>query len=452
MAEAVVIDLGEDWALPHDAPPPAGHWQGRWRGWLRRGAMAVTPLLILILGGSAVAQPVLRQVRTLPAIGGDAFELAGDRIFVLAHGRGSSGGTVTAFPLPQGAPRWTATLAEPRVDAIQLVPSAGVLLAWSYSDQTGSRVTALDQNTGRTLWRMADAPAGDLRLETGQMLLVTSGPEGLTGVRMIDLRSGRPVWSRSPPPGANLSVVQTPAGGTSTGRIVLQLPDGAAQVLDEDSGKILATGKLPAPPPIQRSSGPSQASVSAIGDQVLFTDVRLNDTVVTAYGLSDMTRRWQVTVPVRAFGVGPCGPVLCVQGDTGTAAVDPSSGAIRWQADWAGAWPLGPWLAAITNDNRGERAALIRPRDGQTLLDLGRWRVPWMPRPGGPMLMVADQPGRLGAWLGVLDTPGLAIRPLGWLPEAVRDQCRFGSATSTYLACGTVHGYTRVWQYRARPE
>jgi hypothetical protein len=66
--------------------------------------------------------------------------------------------------------------------------------------------------------------------------------------------------------------------------------------------------------------------------------------------------------------------------------------------------------------------------------------------------VVSDQPGRLGAWLGVIDTPTLAIRPLGWLSEATRDQCQTGSATTTYLACGTVHGYTRVWQFRARPE
>lgn len=459
MAEAVVIDLGEDWALPHDPPPPAGHWRGRWRVWLRRGVMVVAPLLILTLGGSAVAQPVLRQVRTLPVISGESFELAGDRIFVLEHGPTSNSGNavITAFPLPQGAPQWKATLVERRVDSIQLVPSAGVLLAWSYNvevDQTNPLVAALDQNTGRVLWRMADASVGDLRVETGRMLLVTSGSKGMTAVRMVDLRSGRPVWSQSPPPGANLTVVQTGAGEPSTGRIVLQMPDGAAQVLDEDSGKVLTTGKLPAPPPIQQSSGPSQSSVTAVGDNVLFTDPRLNDTVVTAYGLSDLTRHWQVTVPVRAFGVTDCGPVLCVQGDSGTTAVDPLSGTIRWQADWVGSWPLGPWLEMVTNDIRGEHAAIIRPLDGKTLLDLGRWRVPWPPRPGSPTLAVSDQPGRLGAWLGVLDThnPGLAIRPLGWLPEAVRDQCQTGSATPAYLACGTVHGYIRVWQYRARPE
>jgi outer membrane protein assembly factor BamB len=449
METTAVIDLGGDWTLPRDTPPQVGRWRVWWRGWLRRGVIAVTPLLILVLGGGGAAQPALRWVATLPTVSGDTFELTGDRIFVFHRPQADSGAVITAYSLPRGAPLWTATLPGGRADAIQLVPSAGILLAWSSNaEQSNQGVAALDQDTGRVLWRIADAATSDLRPESGRMLLTTSGSAGTTTIRMVDLRSGQPVWSQSPPPAAKLAVVQTSTGEPSEGRILLQTPDGTTQVLDENTGKVLTTGKLPMPPATPESSGPGRASLTGVGDQLLVTEVQLSNTVITAYGLSNLTQRWQVTVPVRAYGVSPCGPVLCVQGDDGVAALDPPSGTIRWQnADFAGAWPMGPWLQTIANDTRGEQRAIVRPLDGQTLLNLARWLVLSPSRPSAPALLVTDQPGRLGAWIGVLDTPPLAIRPLGWLPDAIRDQCRTSLPTPTYLACGIVHGQIRIWEY-----
>jgi hypothetical protein len=92
------------------------------------------------------------------------------------------------------------------------------------------------------------------------------------------------------------------------------------------------------------------------------------------------------------------------------------------------------------------QSTIIDPVDGRPLVNLGQWAMRSLPRPGAPALLTAGQPGRAGAWLGVLDEPTFTIRSVGWLPDAAKPDCRVSQTAPVYLACGTTRRVT-VWRY-----
>jgi hypothetical protein len=444
MDTAAVIELGDDWAPDYDAPAPAGSWRDRWGGWLRPAAAAASLLLILVLAGSAVARPVLTQVRSLPTVSDRAAELGSDRLFVTQSGSESTT-VITAYPLPVGAPLWRAPMSHQSVDGLQLVPEAGVLLAWTSTNGGPDRqFTVIDANTGQARLRSSDAALADMRPD-GRMLLSRPGSVG-PSLSLVDLRSGEVVWMQQQAHPTEVAVAQSSTGGPGSRRIALRSPDGTAQILDEDTGSVLVTGRLPAPVATVQSTGLDQVGLSVIGDQVLIVEPRGEDTLVTAYDLVRLGRRWQVTVPGPAFTVAGCGPVLCMQADRGLFTLDPASGRIRWRSSqWQAAWFTEAWLVALAPQS-GDRFTIVDPVDGRPLLDLGQWSLRSLPRPGASALLIASKPGRPGAWLGLLDESTFTVRTVGWLPDADRARCQVSRAAPVYVVCAVNHRVT-VWRY-----
>jgi outer membrane protein assembly factor BamB len=447
-----MIDLGRDRSVPGGRP--------RRRDWRARWFAVVGVLLALLLGGSAAAPaPRLTPVLTLPASAGMSFLAAGDTLYLAA--RDDSGDwRLTAHRLPDGAIRWSMPLADQAGGILDGVARGRVLLL-SSRDQAlhGQLWGAVDMATGRVLWRVADVarvvwawlPAGWTTVSSpagsAPRVLVASGDEaGESGLRSLDARSGRLVWSRSLP----AAVVQTfvPArDGGGADRIVLLAPDGNTEVIAADTGRTLVAGRLDVPPAATEPvAAPGRPELSVAGDEAVVSYPHGDAAVIIAYDLGTLAERWRVTRPTTGIYISACGQLLCVGDQTGLTGVDPATGRDRWHTPaWFAAEPTVGGLVASVSDRPHGRRALIDPRTGQTQLDLTGWSLPIASIDAPTSLIVGRGDGQDDrVWVGALDPAPPTLRLLGWLTAVTDDSC---SNTATYLACSTPDLHVRVWRY-----
>jgi hypothetical protein len=427
MKAVAVIELESDWESRQESRSPASS--------RRRVLAAAGLLLVLMLGGSAPARPAFSQLAALPAKVGSTFDLAGEQIFTLTRGPGGMA-VVTAYGLPRGTQQWSTTLPQ-GIDVVRLV-APGVLLAETLNGGgADQRVAVLDPVTGRVRWQTGEASVWDVRPESGRLLLVSPGPNKPTAMRVVELGSGRLLWSQP------LSDQVYPLVGSS-GSIVAQSPDGLTRVVDEDSGRLLAEARLPAPSVTDQAMFTAPTSWYQIGDQLLFMYSQHGVGVVTAYASATLTQRWRVTFQSLVNYVAPCGPMLCLGDQRTLTAVDPATGAVRWHSE--------RWLLIDSFDDRllakailADDYAILDTATGRQLLDLGTWSLLPQNRSRGPVMLARERTGPPGVWFGVLDEKRLAIAPLGWLTGLVKERCQ---ASAAYLACLTTDGPLRVWRYR----
>src|SRR6185436_19054264 len=88
-------------------------------------------------------------------------------------------------------------------------------------------------------------------------------------------------------------------------------------------------------------------------------------TVVVGYELPGLTPRWRVRARATK-AVAPCGALICVTGDRGVTAVDPTRGEVSW---------TDAGLRSIAGDvavTRDGRAARLDPATGRVVEKLGR--------------------------------------------------------------------------------
>jgi outer membrane protein assembly factor BamB len=432
----MIIDL--DSAGPADAPPPKTS--------IRRRAVvagaAVSLLLSLSLGGSAGTASVVRPLTSVPAIINDSFELAGDRLFVLANADGST--RIDAYRLPGGQRLWRATVPE-QMNLLQFAAPAGVLLAETDGGPDSGRIAALDAGTGRVLWRQTGALFPPQFVDP-HVLMMQIDPDRGQELRLVDPRTGARLWSSPVGQGDD-------DAATGSGRLVLRSDAGDAQVVDEDTGRVLATGRLAGAP--DPGTSPARTPMTGVlsrlfaaGGQLFVTSPQARGTVVTAYAADTFAQRWQITVDDIVRNIEDCGPVLCFNGDGAITAVEPATGRTRWRnsASIDGIATDG-WLRATVAVNGSDgQVVVMNPDTGKVALDLG----PWAPvtRNGGeaPPVLTRSEFGRLGAWVAVPEQS--QIRPVGWLPDVVSHQCQLSRSVQTYLACATHTGPVRVWEYR----
>lgn len=465
MRASGVIDLGSDWTLPREAPRP------RTRIRRRYPLVALIAAVVLLLGGSTEPGQSLTLVATLPPSAGDPaggagsgeVAVGGGFIYTTSHApRGR--GVITAYRLPGGRPLWSVSLAD-WVTGVIPVPRTGVLLAETYQDALGRQhVSAIDETTGRLLWQSPrDEYVADVL--AGQALL-TSGPASApVTLRLVAARTGATVWSATAPGGTDVTISaiwmasadEALSQRDGPALLVLRAPKGPVRVLDERSGRTVASATLDPPPPFQPGSGPPGQGQSIVGDEYLLTFSLGNLTVVAAYALDTLARRWQTTLNTLAYYVTDCGSVLCVSGrDCGLAncvsgptdsltALDPATGAVRWHtARWSAAMPVGGDLLAFS-DRFDSTDEVVDPATGRPLLRLDQWSPVGSTMPGAAPVLAAPGSGGQGDWFALLDGGQPGIRPLGFVPGVAANLCR---ATPVYLVCDQPGGGLRVWRYQ----
>ncbi|MEN3310658.1 MAG: hypothetical protein V7603_6860 [Micromonosporaceae bacterium] len=435
----MLIDLDEDRCVTPGRYP-------------RRTIAPLVAVLVALLapalcgGGAVAARPALVPLASVPARGATAIGVTPRDLYVARD----DPPTVSGYALPGGRRRWRVRMSMP-VTVLRVLAGARVLLASEDAGGTG-RLVALDSSTGAVLWSrpgasIVDIPAG------GRALLRWPAGAGTDELGWVLVRTGRPVWSRPVPRQADVGVSHAP---DRSGGLLVTDADGAADLLAEDTGAVLASGQLGSlvgdvvltPGPAGGTPAPSagRLPVQVLGGQFLVAHRRNAGTGwLTGFDMNTLARRWTITGDLLGESF-PCGQLLCLGSAQGIRAVDGTTGAVRWSTDrWQYAGPLdgrrllayGAAQTAVLDAYTGRLLWLVDPQWTQLVLaDAGPGD------PARPALLRrpdARRPDRY--WLAPL---AAAAHPVGYVTGVDWRSC---AISGDLLACRTRAGRVAVWRY-----
>ena len=371
-----VIELGLVQEDDGETPARRPLRRGELRRWL---AAAVGVLCLLTVTGSAVPRP--RGLPTLwstPFMDSDDYRMAGDVVYLL---RTFGGATLAAHDARTGAELWktgdvpdASGLGPPR-NGIILLPADHESVQFDLDDGTTTyedfnrETAAVDTSTGRQLWRVP----GGLSVATDDRVVLTEHNAtggGLRALRAVRLSDGSPVWSR--PAGDYQNWVIT--DGPPYERIVMVTRDGVVEVLNLADGRLLTSKKIPWP-----VSQAAQEDTMAMldGGNLFVTSSSPTKTTVVAYEVDTMRELWRLEHP-GGGGVFDCGPILCLNSESGTDGYDRATGEPRWHIGGvANGYPIFGDLLLTSNDNIGARYSLTDRRTGKVVIDLGAVNPVW---------------------------------------------------------------------------
>lgn len=423
-AAGAVIDLD----LAGAAPSRPGVAR---RSWSRRPGRRPTPAavaavafaLLVVLGADAIGdRPRFAAPVDLSLGGVDSWSMGDQSVYALAEGE------LTAYRLEDGARRWTVR-----------VPPDAIFTEWDLAGlimlimPASARSVAYAEASGARVWERSGLPNWG---SSDGRTIVMGGDDDVDGVdavswqtfTRIDVRTGRPNWAYARRFGADSPVLAPDGVGGSDLYGMLRVDDTGSWLTD------LATGvERPLPGRWRWAQVVHGVLLAAAGRGAL-----------TAYDLATMRPLW--TNGEWTGSVLPCGPNLCLDGESGVVAVDPATGRVRWRAAlhvqggntdriFASDLPDGSADSFAVVIDAGTGEVLRRFPDRLVMSAGSRGRAP----------MVGFDPRTRLLDVAVLDLDRLIVYPLDRVPGAV-DTCR---ATMTHLACPTAPGRLRIWRYAA---
>lgn len=427
-----VIDLGEvtsDEAVP---AVPLDHRR------VLRATLALLSLAgVVLLAGSAHGTPAgVRRLWTQQYRDSDTIAMDGRNAYV---GQSSGGPHLAAYDLDTGKLRWTARTGRevtdyaPRLAGdILLAPADPLMITQEepdgsrYAYETVRSTVALDAVTGRELWRTdGDATptaAGDTAL------VAAHDEQGRTvRLRLVRLRDGGEIWSRSVPPLTGWTPL--PGIGRPTA-VVTATADGEINIYGYADGGLRTSGHLAPDPRARWASLIAEAGYLAVirGDEA-------QEIVTTVYRSDDLKPLWKTRFAL------PCGALLCSQDSSGISAHDPLSGRVLWTAP-------GTQDIRVVGDDRimlgvtldGTRWQLAELRTGRPIGGPVAGVLTEEPDPDGSVLLLrpsVDPVGRLVVTR--LDIAGGRLDTLGSLVGTTEEAMRC-SAIPGYLACPLADG------------
>ena len=390
---------------------------------------AVVLLTLALLGGAASGGRMLSHVLSADPQPAAAFVLSDDSLFTASFGDPA----IRRWRLADGELSWTAKLPQTAQDLVYDEASR-VLMARSGIDPN---VSFLDADTGAVLWHNESPDIAVVTMGGARVLLQTNVAESRRALRLVDARTGRPVWSRVVDstgyfdPGDYLP-------GRAPARLIAVDTAGHAVVLQYSDGSVLAEGDLDVDFPAQTNNafGADYATIATVGDILYVSRRDRGVSTLTAWSIDSVTRRWQVTGGPAGYVVD-CGPVICVAEDGLVSALDPADGRVLWQRRGLGiAFRYDDRSLLAYDESENPEAMLLDPRTGAVRLRLGR--VVQL----GDALLRADSV-RIGRnWVEVADDDGV-LHVVGALDTAVASRC---ASRGQYLACATSTGATQVWR------
>ncbi|SCF37530.1 Outer membrane protein assembly factor BamB, contains PQQ-like beta-propeller repeat [Micromonospora purpureochromogenes] len=395
----------------------------------------VAATLVLTLVSLAAAAPVAAATSfTVPARSSTTAFLQDDRLFLLepADAPAGRGGQLTAYAVPAAgdgplAPLWRTPLPAAGTDGAVFVHRDVVLVTGGSLDGP-RRAFAFDLDTGRLRWERPGhlAPAGDA------LLALENGSAEPGRVSSVDPATGRVGWSVATPAEATTYRVR-PDG---VDRIVASPSSGQVEVWDARTGARLRSADIhPGELPVYQRS----QSV----DELLLV-LRDSAALVTAYGLDELDRRWEIRLGLVAY-FAACGPLLCAYGQTGGMwALDRTTGNVRWRAT---RWHEtliereGRMLVRGPGSGAQDSFAVLDTATGRTVADLGTWQVsgryPAEDRPIGVRPADGDR-----LFVAELDVAGGRTRVLDVLAGVTGD-CQ---ADARLLLCRRSGGGFGIWR------
>lgn len=470
MPEPVVIDLGE--VRGHPEPEPAGSPPRRYRA---VAVAAVVAALLVALGGARPVPVALTEVR-VPVVTGETMDVIDDRLYVVTPhhnvprpaGPPGEDRTLTAYRLPDGRRLWRSRVPDTGPE-FHVYGTVGDMLLLSLHGQT-TEIIAVDRATGAYRWRRTGWPFGST--EAGpdrptRLLLVSSDtdssqPETQT-VSAVNPATGAVLWSYHLPVGSHLNAAIN--GTFELFRLVIGHASGRVDVLDPATGRRVG-GAVLRPPVSPPGSAPTSEAgqeetaeetaeetrtwLSMAGDLVLVASG--DGLTVTAYAVSDLTRRWELRLrqplPIGWLGAWHVQDDLLFlhSMDEQVQAIDRQTGRTAWSGSWgfverAGRWLLAGRFGAGLDD--GVDLTLIDPATGRVHRRLGTWTMLSRRTPGEPMLSQHD-PGAARAWFGLLEHDAGRVRLVGVAEGVLRD-CQAGRGV---VVCRRVDSTIGIWAYR----
>jgi outer membrane protein assembly factor BamB len=436
---SVLIDLGDDWSVAEDAP-------SRRRRPSSRALVAGAGLLALLLPVAAAApEPAFVQLAAITVQGPVTVESGPAAVFV---GEQASGGTATVsrYSVSTGRRTWSTPLADPP-ESLRYVESAQVLAVSTFEPiPDSSRLTVLDGNTGRQLWSSAGYLLwpwpSDARVERDEpaMLLVGDSSEQRQ-LRLVQLRTGHPLWSRRIDAGAEVQL----AGGAGTGRpdVLVIASDGTATVLAHDTGAVRATKRLSS---LSGPGGPNdptgQTSLSVVGTALIVQHRTDSTTTLFDYDLPSLTERWRRSGSYFGFP-NDCGIVLCVGELDRLAALDPRDGTVRWTVDqWQGAGLISGDRLLGYRIGEGQHSGVLDARTGRLLLELDNWS-PVATLTESPLVTRPDPTDYRYTWFARLDAGRAVIHPIARLSGLGVQGCHPGGGL---LLCKMLGSTLSIWR------
>jgi outer membrane protein assembly factor BamB len=411
--------------------------RGRQR--LRWPPLLMLPLLVLVAVSASAPVPHWEPVLAADIAGASMLLGVDDTAFVFL---GQGDRAVTAYRPGRDTPLWSIDGGAAGVLVPNLTGDPGLVALDAYRSNAGSgsagSVQMRDARTGQLLWEREGvtvfAVAGDLVVLTDRSGLVesTTPPAGL--VEAVDLRTGRPRWTRPLATGTLLGTQYLSPGGGWVG-VELQ-PDGLLRLAD------LATDAQRRTVQLALLGAPSGVMVR--GDVAVVWQRRAlaEGYTTVAYDLDTGAERWRFDDLRTAW---PCGSrYLCAFGANVTTVVDPDAGATVYRGPGDQLTFHGDTLLVWRRSQRGGigvDAALYDLGTGRRVRSYGKWRIVADDPDRGVLAAQVDSGGRFV--LARLDLETGTATVVGTADDWLGDpSCQWGSR---HLACAGGGGM-RIWR------
>jgi hypothetical protein len=427
----LIIDLGLErgeppsYAVPHVRTFPT---------WLPAALLAA--LVLLLAGASAApAQPPLTTLFSLQVGPADAYALTDE-----GHLLAQTFGQLTSYDLKTGRMRWQAGQSTP---AYRLRMGDGLVLMRPWTVSAGDPgTTAVSLATGASEWRRDGnvvTLAGSSTLLDVQPVRSLGGPGRRVedSVDAVDPLTGQTRWTVRVPSTAVL--IGVPGIADEAPRMLLMHDDRTLAVHDLDTGRLLASTKVPA-----ADYDPENPAVAG-GVIILRFPVDQGE-VMAAYDPDTLDQLW--TAPAaRIDEIVPCGMLACVSGPDGVRGVDPVTGTVRWtRPAWRQIAQQGTAYIAYAGADSSDPLGVVDPDTGAMRVRLDGWRPVSGTGEDGRLLLTrtSDDGGR--TMVAVARPGDPRPRLLTELPTGTGD-CQ---AAPARLVCRSMYGELVVWAYQER--
>lgn len=437
MGTATLIDLGEIGPEPERELDAGPGWSPARR---RLSALLAVLAVALITLAGAAGVPRNLALATIPVDTDDLVYAEGGRYYVV-HGGANPGRAallgpfaVSAYALPDARllGRWALPI--PRVAWMIPLPGGATLLTSEAYSPDGAQTVAVDEVTGRVLWRRSGAYPLGVSPARGNVLLWASSDEKDTLVALSPL-TGVVRWSYDVPAGGWLSAGYDQDRVTA---LAVQVPSGRVEIRDPETGQVRATADLWLP----RTPGTQPPDLRMQGDLLLVSIPGQSPATLVAYDRDRLQRRWSTEVDLTRLSLSLCGDALCVSGHLrGIRMLDVATGQTRWSSDrWQYVRQVGPHLFATRLFGATSETAVLDRATGQVKVRLGDWMVAGEGA-NGEAIGIRHDPATSRTWFAQLDPVSGSVRVIGVAREVIND-CQIHPG---YAVCRRLGGAVGIW-------
>ena len=425
----VMIDLGLERGEPPTYTSPTRPTTPRW---LPAALLAVL-VLLMTAASVAPAKSPLSSVFRLQVGPADTYAMTTDGQLLA-----QTFGLLTSYNLSDGRLRWQAGQSTPAY-RLRLSDDLVLMKPWTIGS-TEPGTTAVSMFSGASQWQRD----GDVVPIAGSAtLLAVTSVRSLTGtgrrvqgpIEAVDPTTGHTMWTVQVPSTAVLLGV--PGVGDDESRMLLVHDDQTMAIHELDTGKLLASTKVPA-----ADYNPQNPVVA--GGRILLRHPGSVSPEISAYDAVTLKQLW--TEPSgTSYQIAACGLLACLSGADGVRAIDPDTGDTVWQRHgWRGLTQYGDLYVAFGDPDGADPLGMVDPQTGALQVRLDGWRPVTGTGSDGRLLVTRAYDDGSRTMVAVAQPGDPRPRLLDALPVGT-GECQ---AAPARLVCRTMYSELVVWAYQ----